>query len=71
MILALDNLATRYHCLPSQILSTGTTFDLRVCEVATMWINRQNNPDTHSSKLSSDLSEDQMRQMIERARNRA
>ena len=41
MIITLDNLATRYNCLPSQALADGTTFDLYVMDIATRWSNFQ------------------------------
>jgi len=37
MILTLDNLATRYNCLPNQALHNATTFDLYVMDIATRW----------------------------------
>lgn len=37
MILTLDNLASRYHCLPSEVLCRATTFDLYVLDVSAKW----------------------------------
>lgn len=37
MILTLDNLAERYHCLPSDVLSRATTFDLHVVNISAKW----------------------------------
>lgn len=71
MILALDNLSTRYHCLPSEVLATATTFDLRVSEIATMWFNRQNNPEEYAAAQRARLTETDMQSMIDRVRNRA
>lgn len=35
----LDTLATRYHLLPSQVLSTADTLDVLVADVAINWHN--------------------------------
>lgn len=69
MIITLDNLSTRYHCLPSEALERATTFDLRVCEIATQWSNRQHDPEFQkSSKLKPTV--DEMQAMIKRVRNK-
>lgn len=41
MLLTLDNLAHRYHCLPSEALARATTFDLRVMDASSKWLNYQ------------------------------
>lgn len=42
MMITLDNLAMRYHCLPSEAMSRATTFDLRVLDVSAKWSKYQN-----------------------------
>ena len=37
MLLTLDNLAFRYHCLPSEALSRANTLDLYVLDVSAKW----------------------------------
>ena len=37
MVLTLDNLATRYHVLPTEAMERATTLDLYVLDVATKW----------------------------------
>jgi len=37
----LDNLATRYHCLPSEALSRATTLDLYVLDTSARWSKYQ------------------------------
>lgn len=70
MLITIDNLASRYHCLPSQVLAQATTFDLRVCEVATEWINRRNNPDLAKEPKKPELTQQQMKDMITRVRKK-
>lgn len=69
MMLTLDNLAYRYHCLPSEALQRATTLDLHVLDVSTKWsIHRQDviegkTPDGPLPNV------EQMKQMIANARN--
>lgn len=65
MTITLDNLATRYHCLPSQALAQATTFDLHVLDVATRWSNYQHEMASTGTKPVPKLSEQQMIQMLE------
>lgn len=69
MILAIDNMASKYHCLPSEVLATGTTFDLRVCEIATMWHNRQNEQAATGRAPAVKPSEQMMMEMLARVKN--
>jgi hypothetical protein len=39
MLITLDNLAHRYHCLPSEALARASTFDLKVLDTSTKWHN--------------------------------
>lgn len=41
MILTVDNLATRYHKTPTEIVETGTSFDMYVIDTATKWAKYQ------------------------------
>jgi hypothetical protein len=41
MILTLDNLASRYHVLPSEALARGTTFDLHVMDLSARYVRYQ------------------------------
>lgn len=70
MLITLDNLAHRYQCLPSQALEQGTTFDLRVLEVATRWHNRQQQQADSGqvARTSPRLSESEMQAMLARTR---
>ena len=69
MILAIDNMASKYHCLPSKVLAMGTTFDLRVCEIATMWHNRQNEQATTGRVPAAKPTEQQMLEMLAKVKN--
>lgn len=68
MLVTIDNLASRYHCLPTQVLAQGTTFDLRVCEIATEWANRRSNPDLVKQAKKPQLTQQQMMDMIAKVR---
>lgn len=70
-MLTLDNLAHRYHCLPSEALARATTLDLYILDLSAKW-------EAHQHKLAQDpnykptpkLSQEQMLAMLERARNK-
>lgn len=71
MLLTLDNLAHRYQCLPSHALEHGTTFDLRVMEVSSRWLQHQQQaqergetPRTHQPR------QEQLMEMIRRVREK-
>jgi hypothetical protein len=71
MTITLDNLATRYHCLPSQALEQATTFDLHVLDVATRWSNYQHELAATGKKPVPKLSEQQMMQMLESVKGKS
>ena len=71
MILTLDNLASRYHCLPSEALERGTTLDLHVLDVSARWSNHQHElaeAERTGKKPTPKLSTEQMMAMIKNAR---
>lgn len=72
MILSLDNLAHRYHCLPSEALSRASTFDLYVLDVSTRWqIRSQEQASRGQSKGSKPKhmpTEQEMIKMLKRAK---
>ena len=68
MILTLDNLATRYHCLPSQAMAQGTTFDLYVLDVSAKWNKRQQDI-SDGKTVEHNLTQAEMFNMIARARS--
>lgn len=72
MIITLDNLASKYHCLPSEAMERGTTFDLFVLDVSTKWYNRQQDiaQGKESSTITPELSVEQMQAMIARVKER-
>ena len=47
----------------------GTTFDLRVCEIATMWQNRQNEQAATGRAPATKPTEQQMMEMLARVKN--
>jgi hypothetical protein len=72
MILTLDNLATRYHMLPSQALASATTFDLYVLDISSKWVKyQQEQADLESRGITAGAkqpSQEEMLAMIERTR---
>lgn len=72
MIITLDNLASRYHCLPSEAMERGTTFDLYVLDISAKWQNRQNEKaqGIESSTITPELSIEDMQAMIARVKER-
>ncbi|CAB4154618.1 hypothetical protein UFOVP647_15 [uncultured Caudovirales phage] len=77
MILTIHNLAETYKCLPSEVLARASTLDLYVMDVATQWRNYQHEQqegrtkEKSSKTLNAGLSIEQMRAMMERARQTA
>ena len=69
MILSLDNLATRYHLLPSEALERATTFDLYVLDTGARWVRHQQDlADGKTSSNTSKFSVKQMQDMMKRAK---
>lgn len=68
MILTIDNLAYRYHCLPSEALERATTFDLHVLDVSTKWEQRRNDS-SNGTNPSKQISIEEMQAMIARTRS--
>ena len=73
MMLTLDNLAHRYHCLPSYVMEHATTFDLRVAEVYNRHakyshdkLKAEQKGGTYAKPVPT-LTQEQMLSMIERA----
>jgi hypothetical protein len=68
MLVILDSLAQRYHSLPSELLRTADTLDLRTMLVAQAWTHRQSESDNKPAKAN--LTQEQMMAMIERTRQK-
>jgi len=71
MKITLDNLATRYHCLPSEALTTATTFDLHVMDVAIRWSNYQHELATTGKKPVPKLSQEKLSDMLNAVKARS
>lgn len=72
MILSLDNLASRYHQLPSQALATATTFDLYVLDVSSRWVKYQQGlADGTVERQTPKLTQDEMLAMIKKVKETA
>lgn len=69
MILSLDNLAAKYHLLPSEALERATTFDLYVLDTGARWARHQQEiADGKTSPNTSKFSVKQMQEMMRRAK---
>lgn len=67
MIISLDNLAYRYHCLPSEALARATTFDLYVLDVSAKYSRYQTEraeKGENSATITPKLSVEEMQAMI-------
>lgn len=70
----LDTLATRYHCLPSEVVQRGDTLDILVMDIALNWERYQrelaeakyNNKPPPAPKLS----QGELKAMMERVRSK-
>ena len=71
----IDNVSTRYHKLPSEVLAEATTFDLLVANIGSLWEQKQReDAEAESSGKSKTpkvpkLSQKEMLDMIKRARS--
>lgn len=45
MLVTLDNMAHRYHCLPSEALARATTFDLKVLDTGAKYSKYRHDKD--------------------------
>jgi len=75
-LITIDNICTRYHKLPSEILATASTFDLLVANTGIMWQHKQQeDAEADSGRQSQapkprNLTQQEMLDMIKRARER-
>ena len=71
MVLTLDNLASRYNCLPSEALQRATTLDLYVLDVSAKWSKYQSElAEGTGTKATPKLSQEQMMSMIKSVKER-
>jgi len=74
MVITLDNLASRYHLLPSECLARATTFDLYVLNTSSQWETHKRNEVEHrvngSKAKRPDLTQEEMLAMIKRVKER-
>lgn len=68
MILSLDNLAHRYHCLPSEVLERATTFDFHVLDVSTRWSRYQQEKADGKNSVRKMPNKEEMMNMLKFAR---
>lgn len=68
--LTMDFVAKRYGLLPSQVLKSGNTLDIQIANLAVSYENylhKEVNNQTEG-KISSDLTEEQMKSMLNAVR---
>jgi len=69
MIITLDNLASRYNCLPSEALAKATTLDLHVLDVSARW-DRHKQGHEPEAKAAPNLSQDQLLKLLNKAKEK-
>lgn len=69
MVITVDAMATRYHLLPSQVMTNATTFDLYIMDAAISWQNYQQElRDNGGRPPVPKLSTEDMQKMLERVK---
>lgn len=68
-MLSIDNLAHRYHCLPSEALARATTFDLHVLDLSSKYVKYQHDRENGITPKTKHPSQTEMVEMLKRARN--
>jgi hypothetical protein len=68
-LLSLDNLAHRYGLLPSEVMARATTFDLYVIDLSARYERYRNELAEGKSAPRAKLTQDQMLDMLKRARS--
>lgn len=66
-LLTLDNLAVRYHCLPSEALARATTLDLHILDLSAKYARYQQDL-AEGRTIKHDLSQDELKKMIEQTK---
>lgn len=72
-MITIDNISTRYHKLPSEILANATTFDLLVANTGIQWQQKQQEDaeaEASGKPKAQKLTQQEMLDMIKRARER-
>lgn len=69
-MITIDNMASRYHMLPSEALEKATTFDLKVLDVSARWTNKKYQEQETGQSKSTQLSVDQMKNMMDQVRKK-
>lgn len=70
LMVTIDNISTRYHKLPSEILAEATTFDLMVANTGILWEQKQREDaqaESSGAKVPK-LSQKEMLEMLKSAR---
>jgi hypothetical protein len=69
LAITLDNLASRYHCLPSEAFTRGSTLGLYVLDISTRWSKYQQDKADGITQSAPLPSEAEMLKMLERVKN--
>jgi hypothetical protein len=70
LVLTIDNLATKYHCLPSEILDKADTFDLYTMDISTKFRKHQQDAADGKATGAPRPSEAEMLKMLQRVKNK-
>jgi hypothetical protein len=70
--LTVDFVAKRYGCLPSQVLRSGDSIDIKIAAFAVAYENYlvKKEKNKADGKITPDLSVDEMKKMIDRVKNK-
>lgn len=67
MILSLDNLASRYGRLPSEVIAVGSTFDLYIMDAALSYRDYQQRK--ADGKVAVDYTVEELQEIMNRAKS--
>ena len=68
LAITLDNLSSRYNCLPSEALARASTIDLYILDVSSRWAQHQQNKANGINESAPKPSEAEMLAMMERVK---
>lgn len=70
--MSLDFVAKRYGKLPSEVIESGSSIDIQIANLAVQYENYLHKKQSESKDgvITPDLSQEEMKAMLERTRNR-
>lgn len=68
-MISIGHVAKTYGLLPSEVLARATTFDLMITDVYATWENHQLNKSSGTAPNTSDYNIEDLKAMVEKAKN--